>query len=81
MDWNSGAEQVFGYTAEEVIGQPNAIVFTPENRAQNVPAQEMQQAHGARAALWTNAGICAKTASAFPAAVSHRCSPSPTAAT
>lgn len=44
MDWNSGAEQVFGYTAEEVIGQPNAIVFTPEDRAQNVPAQEMQQA-------------------------------------
>jgi PAS domain S-box-containing protein len=29
--WNKGAERVFGYTAEEVIGQPITIVI-PENR-------------------------------------------------
>ncbi len=44
VDWNSGAEQVFGYTASEVIGKPNAIVFTPEDRARDVPAQEMREA-------------------------------------
>ena len=44
VDWNSGAEQVFGYTASEAIGQPNAIVFTPEDRARDVPAQEMREA-------------------------------------
>lgn len=44
VDWNSGAEQVFGYTASEVIGKPNAIIFTSEDRAQDVPAQEMRAA-------------------------------------
>ncbi|MDE2374865.1 MAG: PAS domain S-box protein [Hyphomicrobiales bacterium] len=31
MTWNSGAERVFGYTAEEAIGSPITIVI-PENR-------------------------------------------------
>ena len=31
MSWNSGAERVFGYTAEEAIGQPITIVI-PEDR-------------------------------------------------
>ena len=44
VDWNSGAEQVFGYTASEVIGKSSAIVFTPEDRAHGVPAQEMREA-------------------------------------
>jgi PAS domain S-box-containing protein len=44
VEWNSGAEQVFGYTAEEAIGQPSAMVFTPEDRARGAHVQEMQQA-------------------------------------
>ena len=44
VDWNSGAERVFGFSAEEAIGQPSAMVFTPEDRANNVPAQEIYQA-------------------------------------
>ena len=44
VDWNSGAEQVFGYTASEAIGQSGVVVFTPEDRAGGVPAQEMLQA-------------------------------------
>jgi PAS domain S-box-containing protein len=31
ISWNSGAERVFGYTAEEVIGQPITIVI-PQDR-------------------------------------------------
>ncbi|WP_426954229.1 PAS domain S-box protein [Muricoccus radiodurans] len=31
-DWLPGAEAVFGWTAEEAVGQPAAIIFTPEDR-------------------------------------------------
>lgn len=42
--WNSGAERVFGYAEGEIIGQPMDILFTPEDRAQGMPAKEMQDA-------------------------------------
>jgi two-component system, chemotaxis family, CheB/CheR fusion protein len=29
--WNKGAERMFGYTADEVIGKPVTILFPPEN--------------------------------------------------
>jgi PAS domain S-box-containing protein len=29
--WNNGAEKVFGYTAEEAVGQPMLMLFPPEN--------------------------------------------------
>ena len=35
MSWNKGAERVFGYTAEEAIGQPITIVI-PEDRHDEV---------------------------------------------
>jgi PAS domain S-box-containing protein len=44
VDWNSGAERVFGYTADEIIGCPSATVFTPEDQANDEPAHEMRQA-------------------------------------
>jgi PAS domain S-box-containing protein len=31
-DWLPGAQAVFGWTAEEVVGEPAAITFTPEDR-------------------------------------------------
>ncbi|MEE7446541.1 histidine kinase [Methylobacterium radiotolerans] len=31
-DWYAGAEAVYGWTAEEAVGQPAAIIFTPEDR-------------------------------------------------
>ncbi|HYY43502.1 MAG TPA: CheR family methyltransferase, partial [Pyrinomonadaceae bacterium] len=42
--WNKGAEEIFGYTEEEILGQPAAIIFTPEDRAAGVPTQELQSA-------------------------------------
>ena len=40
--WNIGAERIFGYTAEEAIGQFEGIIFTPEDRANNIPELEMK---------------------------------------
>ncbi|MFN8469126.1 MAG: PAS domain-containing protein [Caldilineaceae bacterium] len=44
VDWQAGAEQMFGYTRAEVLGQPGALIFTPEDRAAGVPAAEMEEA-------------------------------------
>jgi two-component system, chemotaxis family, CheB/CheR fusion protein len=39
--WNPGAEQTFGFTAEEIAGRHISILFTPEDRARGVPEEEM----------------------------------------
>ena len=46
--WPSGAHAVFGWSAEETIGQHAAMTFTPEDRAADVPGEEMRGAreHG-----------------------------------
>lgn len=41
--WNSGAETILGYTAEEVLGKSFAIFFTEEDRAHGVPEQELSR--------------------------------------
>lgn len=38
--WPPGAAAVFGWTAEEIIGQDAAILFTPEDRRAGVPEAE-----------------------------------------
>jgi len=42
--WNAGAERMFGYTAEEIIGQHGAILFTPEDRRREAHLKEMATA-------------------------------------
>jgi PAS domain S-box-containing protein len=42
--WNTGAERMFGYTESEILRQPFAIVFTPEDRAGGVPEHELSNA-------------------------------------
>ncbi len=42
--WNAGAQRLLGYSAAEIIGQPAAVIFTPEDRAAGLPASEISQA-------------------------------------
>jgi two-component system CheB/CheR fusion protein len=42
--WNTGAEQLLGFTEAQALGQPSDIIFTPEDRATGAPQQELAQA-------------------------------------
>jgi PAS domain S-box-containing protein len=42
--WYEGAAQVFGWSAEEAMGQLADITFTPEDRANDEPAKEREGA-------------------------------------
>src|SRR5215510_6843957 len=42
LSWNAGAEKIFGYTKEEVVGKHISILFTPEDRQSGVPERELE---------------------------------------
>jgi PAS domain S-box-containing protein len=42
--WLGGAEVLLGYAAQEVIGRPASLVFTPEDQARGYPDYELQVA-------------------------------------
>jgi PAS domain S-box-containing protein len=42
--WNAGAQRVFGYAHNEIIGHDMAVLFTPEDRAAQVPEEERARA-------------------------------------
>ncbi|TVP61750.1 MAG: PAS domain-containing sensor histidine kinase [Nodularia sp. (in: Bacteria)] len=42
--WNTGAERVFGYTEDEILGQSFGIIYTPEDSAIGAPGKEMSKA-------------------------------------
>ncbi|MDQ3751255.1 MAG: PAS domain S-box protein [Acidobacteriota bacterium] len=42
--WNTGAERFFGYSEAEILGQSGAILFTPEDRDNGAPEQELHTA-------------------------------------
>jgi PAS domain S-box-containing protein len=46
--WNEGARRILGYEEAEILGQSCDVWFPPEDRAANVPTQEMCRAleHG-----------------------------------
>ena len=48
VSWNPGAERLFGYPEQEILGQHLAILFTPEDRAAGVPEQEIATAAAAK---------------------------------
>jgi PAS domain S-box-containing protein len=44
--WNLGAERIFGYRADEILGASIAVEFTPEDTAGGVPERILQRAAG-----------------------------------
>ena len=43
-NWNAGAQNIKGYTADEIVGQHFSRFYTDEDRAAGVPAQALQTA-------------------------------------
>lgn len=43
-EWEGGAETITGWPAQEAVGQTAAILFTPEDRATNLPTLELKGA-------------------------------------
>ncbi|GJI97844.1 hypothetical protein RugamoR57_45620 [Duganella caerulea] len=44
VSWNKGAELVFGYAPDEIVGKPLALIFTSEDNADGVPMRELTYA-------------------------------------
>jgi PAS domain S-box-containing protein len=42
--WNTGAEKIFCYSSQEILGQDTAIIFTPEDRENGMHNKEMNTA-------------------------------------
>jgi PAS domain S-box-containing protein len=42
--WNSGAARLKGYSVEEIIGEPFAKFFTPEDQARELPREALDTA-------------------------------------
>src|ERR1700759_1413221 len=42
VSWNSGAERLKGYAAEEITGQHFSVFYTPEDRAHGLPQRALQ---------------------------------------
>src|SRR3954468_14452478 len=40
--WSEGARQLFGYEGRDILGRPNDLLFTPEDRAADVPGEELR---------------------------------------
>jgi PAS domain S-box-containing protein len=42
--WNSGASVLLGWSPDEIVGQSGDLIFTPEDRAEDAPGNEIRQA-------------------------------------
>ena len=42
--WNEGCQEVLGYTEQEFVGLDTAELYTPEDRAEGIPARELRMA-------------------------------------
>lgn len=50
--WNKGAESIFGYSQDEIIGRSPEILFTADDAAKSVPASQMRRARQKGRALY-----------------------------
>ncbi|MBU6427545.1 MAG: PAS domain-containing sensor histidine kinase [Cyanobacteria bacterium REEB65] len=48
LTWNKGAERLKGYRSEEILGQPMAAFYSPEDRLAGLPERSLREAakHG-----------------------------------
>ncbi len=44
ITWSQGAQRIFGHSADEISGQPAEVLYTPEDRRNGRPAQEIADA-------------------------------------
>jgi PAS domain S-box-containing protein len=42
--WNVGAQAMFGYQGDEILGRPASLLFTAEDRALGLPEKELERA-------------------------------------
>jgi PAS domain S-box-containing protein len=42
--WNSGAVRLKGYSADEIVGKPFSLFYTPEDQAEGVPVRALETA-------------------------------------
>jgi two-component system CheB/CheR fusion protein len=42
--WSTGAQRAFGYSPDQIVGQPAAVLFTSEDRMAGEPQKELRQA-------------------------------------
>ncbi len=43
-NWNAGAERIKGYKAKEIVGKHFSVFYTPEDRANDLPARALETA-------------------------------------
>jgi PAS domain S-box-containing protein len=56
--WSEGAERILGYTSDEAVGQPVALLFTPEDREARVHEDELFRAATRGKAEYTRWHLC-----------------------
>jgi PAS domain S-box-containing protein len=44
LSWNEGAERITGYSEGEIVGKPASVIFTPKDRADEIPQSEFSTA-------------------------------------
>ena len=44
LDWNMGAQRIFGYRESEIVGELGSMLFTPEDVRSGVPERELRKA-------------------------------------
>jgi PAS domain S-box-containing protein len=44
VTWNAGAERLFGYSEAEILYRPASVIYTPEDRARQLPERERETA-------------------------------------
>ena len=52
--WNGGAERIFGYLAEEIIGKPIAILIPPDQPQRRTPQSLQRLRSGERIGFLRN---------------------------